>query len=133
VAAVAHPPQPAAGSRDNGLVELLAVDDQGTLLSLERSYSEGVGVTAKLFLVSTQGAADISGVASLMGRPDAAVRPVSKIEIADFSRWLTWVDNLEGMTFGPRLTDGRRSLIVVSDNNFSGRQTTQIIALAVAF
>jgi len=29
------------------------------------------------------------------------------------------LDNIEGLTFGPQqLADGRRSLIVVSDNNF---------------
>lgn len=131
VSPVVRDPLPGDGARDNGLVELLALDDRGTLLALERSYSEGVGVTARLFRVSTAGAADISGVPSLVDRPEAAVRPVSKTEIADFNQWLPWVDNLEGMTFGPRLPDGRRSLIVVSDNNFSERQTTQIIALSV--
>ena len=43
------------------------------------------------------------------------------------------VDYLEsiGMTFGPDLADGRRLLVIVSDNNFSAGQFTQFIALAV--
>jgi hypothetical protein len=39
--------------------------------------------------------------------------------------------NLEGLEFGPQLTDGRMLLIAVSDNNFNPSQTTQFIALAV--
>jgi hypothetical protein len=34
------------------------------------------------------------------------------------------------MTFGPNLPDGRRTLVIVSDNNFSAVQFTQFIALA---
>lgn len=41
------------------------------------------------------------------------------------------VDNLEGMALGPKLPDGRRVLIVVSDNNFNPLQRTQFIALAL--
>jgi len=41
------------------------------------------------------------------------------------------VDDLEGMTLGPRLSDGRRSLIVLSDHNFSGRQITRFTALSM--
>jgi hypothetical protein len=35
------------------------------------------------------------------------------------------------MILGPVLPDGRRVLILVSDNNFNPDQTTQFIALAV--
>ncbi len=133
VAPAAHAPRSANGSRSNGLSELAAVDDQGTLLSLERSYSEGVGVTVKLYYARMQGAADVSGVGSLMGGAEKNLAPVSKVELADFNQWLPWVDNLEAMTFGPRLPDGRRVLIVVSDNNFSSVQSTQFVALALKF
>jgi hypothetical protein len=39
--------------------------------------------------------------------------------------------NLEGMTFGPRLPDGSRTLVFVSDNNFSSGQLTQFLAFKV--
>ena len=29
------------------------------------------------------------------------------------------IDNIEGVTFGPRLSTGKRSLIFVSDNNYN--------------
>lgn len=41
------------------------------------------------------------------------------------------IDNTEGMTFGPELPDGRQTLVIVSDNNFSPGQFTQFIAPAV--
>jgi len=39
------------------------------------------------------------------------------------------VDNLEGMTWGPRLASGERVLLLVSDNNFNPAQVTQFLAL----
>jgi 3-phytase len=41
------------------------------------------------------------------------------------------LDNVEGLTFGPRLRDGRRSLVLVSDNNFAGSQFTQFLLFAL--
>jgi 3-phytase len=34
------------------------------------------------------------------------------------------------MTFGPRLRDGRRTLLLVSDNNFAATQFTQFLLFA---
>ena len=42
------------------------------------------------------------------------------------------LDNLEGMTLGPRLPDGRRPLVLISDDNFNEKwQKTQLFAFAV--
>jgi len=41
------------------------------------------------------------------------------------------LDNFEGMVLGPRLPDGRRSLILASDDNFSSAQRTVFVALAL--
>ena len=40
------------------------------------------------------------------------------------------LDNVEGMAFGPDLGDGRRSLVLVSDNNFAPAQFTQFLLFA---
>jgi len=37
----------------------------------------------------------------------------------------------EGMTFGPRLPDGRRSVVLVSDDNFAATQFTQFMVFAL--
>ena len=49
--------------------------------------------------------------------------------MADFG--LSTVDNVEGMTWGPGLRTGERSLLLVSDDNFAANQVTQVVALAL--
>jgi hypothetical protein len=41
------------------------------------------------------------------------------------------IDNIEGMCFGPKLANGNRSLLFISDNNFNTftDQITQLIWL----
>ena len=41
------------------------------------------------------------------------------------------VDNIEGISWGPRLENGRRSLVMISDDNFNAQQVTQILAFEV--
>jgi 3-phytase len=53
---------------------------------------------------------------------------VRKTLLYDFSTGFA-PDNLEGMTFGPVLPDGDRTLVLVSDDNFVILQATQIVAL----
>ncbi len=126
---VAAPPIPADQFSTNGLVELLALDNSGTLLALERSFSVGVGNNIKLYEVRLQGATDISGVDSVDGLEVGAV--AQKRLLLDFAELGVPLDNIEGITLGPTLPDGRQSLVVVSDNNFSETQFTQFLAFAV--
>lgn len=105
-----------------GLVDLLPLPEGG-LLSLEREFVEGAGMEVQLFLVDTDGATDVSGVESLA---ETGWTPVRKTLLHDFG---PAIDNLEGMTFGPELPDGDRTLIVVGDDNFDEDQATQVVAL----
>jgi hypothetical protein len=41
------------------------------------------------------------------------------------------IDNVEGLTWGPRLASGERSLLLVSDDNFAAEEFTRFIALAL--
>jgi hypothetical protein len=107
-----------------GLVDLLPLPEGG-LLSLEREFVEGVGMEVQLFLVDTSVATDVSGRESLAGEDWT---PVHKTLLYDFSAGFA-PDNLEGMTFGPELPDGDRTLVLVSDDNFVILQATQIVAL----
>lgn len=136
---VAEVPVPADQFRVNGLVELLPLDSAGTMLALERSFSvggEGGGNTIWLYEISTQGATDVSGYESLYpngaDQPPVEFEPVTKRLILNVEEDLgIEPDNIEGMTFGPPLPDGRLPLVLVSDNNFAATQTTQFIVLAV--
>lgn len=133
---VAEVPNPFDAFRVNGLVELLPLDNAGTMLAMERSFSVGAGNTVRLYEIETGGATDVSDAFSLfpvgLGAPPLDFVPVSKRLILDVEADLgIEPDNLEGMAFGEVLPDGRLPLILVSDNNFSAAQSTQFIALAV--
>lgn len=131
-------PEPADAFADNGLVELLALDNAGTLLALERGFSVGVGNTIVLFEVRTDGATDVSSIEGLIpanpaddGTPVGVDETVAKEELLDLSELGIDLDNFEGMAFGPELADGRQSLIMVSDNNFNETQSTKFLAFAL--
>ncbi|KAA5836243.1 esterase-like activity of phytase family protein [Saccharopolyspora hirsuta] len=119
---------PTGGFANNGVTAILA-DRGGRYLVLERSFVTGVGNSVRLYQVDLRGATNVRDVDSLVG---AQVRPVRKELVADLADLgLSTVDNVEGMSWGPRLPDGRRSLVLVSDDNFSPAQTTQLITLAL--
>jgi len=44
------------------------------------------------------------------------------------------IDNIEGITFGPKLANGNQSLLLVSDNNFQafGQQLNQFILMEIS-
>ncbi|WP_292761109.1 phytase [Nostoc sp. NOS(2021)] len=138
--AIAQAPNPSTGSSNNGLADLLAIDNRGTFLALERSFAQGVGDTIKIYEVSLQGATDISTIdslSSLSAEQLAAIKPAQKrlllnlndLNLPTDANHPTGVDNIEGITFGPKLADGRQSIVLVSDNNFGSTQYTQILTL----
>jgi myo-inositol-hexaphosphate 3-phosphohydrolase/phosphodiesterase/alkaline phosphatase D-like protein len=134
VEAIAKAPDSATGFADNGLVDLLALDNRGTFLALERSFATGKGNTIRIYEVSVQGATDISvydSLTSLTPAERAALQPVQKQLVLNLDdlKLSTGLDNVEGIEFGPKLADGRQSIVLVSDNNFSATQFTQILAL----
>jgi hypothetical protein len=112
---VAEPPVPPTNFSVNGLVELLPLDDN-RLLAMERSFSvgaPGTGNTIKIYEVSLHGA--------------HGLRAVHKKLVLNLDDLGIPLDNVEGLTFGPRLRDGRRTVVLVSDNNFAATQFTQFL------
>lgn len=108
---------PSLGVLYNGLSELLALPEEGYLLSLERTFGlRGYGV--KVFQLTMANATDISNQKSL-GNNLNNITPIRKKLVLDLQKLGIKLDNIEGLTFGPRLADGSQSLIMVSDNNFS--------------
>jgi len=128
---VAETPVPPTNFSVNGLVELLPFNDQ-FMLAMERSFSvgaPGTGNTIKLYSVAFPGADDVNGIDSLASL--ASLQPVEKSLLLDLRTLGIPLDNIEGMTIGPKLPDGRRSLILVSDNNFAASQFTQFLLFAL--
>jgi len=122
----------------NGIVEVLPIDEAGTMLVMERSFSVGgvlgggTGNVVVINEISTTGATDVLHEEALYeGGAPIPLTPVSQREVFAFDDLDIPIDNIEGMTFGPRLDDGRRTLVIVSDNNFNPGQFTQFIVLAL--
>jgi len=121
---------PPAGSTDtNGVSDLVALGDDRFLVLERASVFSTNTWKARLYLVDLRGATNVLGRDSLV---DGPVRPVHKTLVSDLSDvpGLPRVDNVEGITLGPRLPDGRRTVVLVSDDNFASRQVTQFIAFA---
>ncbi|MEC4803257.1 MAG: esterase-like activity of phytase family protein [Jaaginema sp. PMC 1080.18] len=116
---------PPEGTIINGLTELVALDREGFLLSLERTFGlEGAG--AKLFQVATGEATDTLQYPLLNGEIKD-VKPLRKKQLLDLRDLGFTLDNLEGMTLGPKLPDGSSTLLLMSDDNFSDNQVTQLL------
>lgn len=113
------------GSLSHGLSDLLTLNAEGHLLTLERSLTLN-GYTARLFQVVAGNATDTSRIATLGGEL-TTVTPLKKQLLLDLSTLNHPLDNLEGMTLGPQLADGSSLLILVSDDNFSAEQVTQFL------
>jgi hypothetical protein len=117
---------------DNGISEILAVDDH-RLLVLERSGVEDAGgrftYHCRLYLADTRFGGDVAGRESLR---DMSVRPLGKRLLVNFDR-LPGVSpgNLEAMAWGP-IRAGARTLVLFSDDNFSANEAGVIVIFAVS-
>ncbi|OQP88443.1 hypothetical protein BTR14_00870 [Rhizobium rhizosphaerae] len=128
IAPIPQAPSDEKGWKDNGLSEILALDDH-RLLAVERGFAKGFGFNIKVYMIDLSGATDISGIASL-AKAETPVIPVRRSLVMDMRAFGLTPDNIEGMTLA-RGKDGSDLLIFVSDNNFSPEQKTQFYAFKV--
>ncbi|MDQ1601424.1 MAG: 3-phytase [Actinomycetota bacterium] len=114
----------------NGLVELLPLNNE-FLLAMERSFSVGAGNTIRIYRLALPGATDVSGDAD--NHDVSGLRPARKSLLLQLPSTINGqpLDNVEGMTLGPALPDGRQSVLLVSDNNFTAGQASQVLLLAL--
>jgi hypothetical protein len=89
----------------HGVTSLLCLGT-GNVLVLERSWGKEAGFFNRIFTV------------------DFTVTPARKTLLLDLNSIPLRRDNYEGMTLGPTLSDGRRTMFVVSDDNFLPEQAT---------
>lgn len=115
------------GKFASGLPDLLALDNEGHFLSIERSFT-GLGFTVFLFQVDLDGATNIHNLDSIAKGDISKIKPVKKKLLLDLRTLDVSLDNIEGLTWGATLSDGQPSLILISDNNFNRLQQTQILA-----
>jgi len=145
VGPVPLPPAKAGDFATNGVPDMLALSDHEFIV-IERAYAvdaatpgrspvtgQPTGNSVRLYLVDTRGATNVAGWSSIKGRELTPVRRRLLLDLAtlknDDGSPLA-LDNLEGICFGPEW-QGRRTLLLVSDNNFNPTQFTQFLALTV--
>jgi hypothetical protein len=119
--------------------ELLAVDDH-RFLAIER---DGLEARSRgLFLVDSSRATDVSSIDPLPAALPDSIVPVSKTRWLDFMdpRWslaggsaaAKMPEKIEGLAFGPDLPDGRRTLIVTTDNDLRADEPSWFWVFAFA-
>ena len=126
---VAYPAIPADKFMVNGIPDILSVTDK-KLIVLERSFSTGrLACTIKIFLADLEKASDIKENVSLLQTPHATL--VSKKLLLNMDSLGIYVDNVEGVTFGPNLPNGHKTLLMVADNNFAAFEKTQFFLFEI--
>jgi len=129
--AIPSPAMPSGGHADNGVSEILMADAH-RMLVLERAYMAGVGNSLRLYQVDTRDGSDTLDQDRL---EPGSYRPMAKRLVADFATLgISRLDNTESMAWGPSrpwtsgTSTGGRTLVFVSDDNFTPGQVTQFLA-----
>ncbi|OSY87851.1 hypothetical protein WH52_10085 [Tenacibaculum holothuriorum] len=121
----------------NGLTDILEYKPNHFFV-LERTYQSGyknsniVRIYEAIINKKTTNTLQINALVN------KNINPMKKRLIFDFEsvrNQLTdsFVDNIEGITFGPKLKNGNQSLILVSDDNFQvyGKQLNQFVLIEI--
>ena len=125
---VAHPASPPSAFKINGVSDLLALNSHQVLV-VERSFSTGIkACTIKVYLAEMSKAGDVSHLSSLR---QGNFHPVQKKLLLNMDELGIYIDNIEGVCPGPRLPDGRQTLVFVADNNFAAAELTQFLLFAI--
>ncbi len=131
-------PVPASAFKVNGVTDLLWIGSSNYLV-IERAWSTGtMTCQVKLWLADFSNATDVSGIASLSSqRPlgpeeqETSFRPIRKKLLLDFDTLGRDIYNIEGMTLGPKLSNGRQSIFFVVDDNFNDRERNQLLMFEI--
>lgn len=132
----ALPREPKGSVNVNGVTDILEYK-KNHFFVIERCYQNGYKKTPnsiRIFkAVIQKQTTDVLHYPSLK---DTVYQPMHKELVFDFSSVQSQLkfgrmDNIEGITFGPKLSNGNQSLILVSDDNFQqyGKQFNQIILM----
>ena len=119
----------------NGVTDLLEYAPNKFLI-LERGYSAGHGQKGNTVRIYDVDATLGTNTLDINNLRVSFNNPAKKTLLYDFKwakKFLSQeiIDNIEGITFGPELSNGNKSLILISDNNFNsmGQQLNQVILM----
>lgn len=125
---VPYPANPLDAFKINGISDILYLG-KNNLLVVERGYSTGrLPSDVRVYIASMKGAEDIAEKAL---KSDSVKKPMQKKLLVDMSKLGLYIDNVEGVTFGPFLPNGHRTLLFISDDNFDPKERTQFFLFEV--
>ena len=126
---VAYNSNPANAFKINGVPDILWLGNNKCLV-IERSFSTGrQPCTIKVFIADFQSATDIKEMSSL--KDDKNFTPATKKQLLNMDDLGIYIDNVEGVTFGPDLPNGHKTLLFVADNNFNAAEKSQLLLFEV--
>ena len=108
-------------------------------LIVERAYQSGYGIhgnSVKIYgVILDSRTINTLDIQSLKDKKELVVKKNLLFDFNSVRGELTQnvIDNIEGITLGPTLSNGNQSLILVSDDNFQkfGKQLNQFILLEI--
>ncbi len=123
--------------KKNKLNEILAINDHEFLVIERDGEAGGDAKFKKIIKINLKDATDIQNIDALppYGVP-ASVVPVKKEVFIDLLSPQFGLagdkmpEKIEGLTFGPKLKDGRQTLLIASDNDFEINHPTLIYVFA---
>ncbi|WP_435235437.1 esterase-like activity of phytase family protein [Psychromonas sp. PT13] len=127
------PAVPGVGKHaDNGVSEMLAIDDQHLLMLERAGIQDATGAYhnyIRIYQTDLSAATNVNGKSKLV---EGTYQTMDKSLLLSLNELdLPLLDNIEGISFGPTLENGQLTLVVISDNNFNKHEITQIIAFAI--
>ena len=84
---------------------------------------------AGITLLFFSNATDVKNYPSL--QKNSSFIPATKKLLLNMDQLGIYIDNVEGMTFGPTLSNGHKTLICVADNNFNILEKTQFLLFEI--
>ncbi len=134
-----HITKPSKGNVNvNGVTAILEYAENQFFV-VERTYQSGYGMDGNIIRIFDVTIDDTAtNILDMQSLRVLEYTPVKKELLLDFTtikKQLKYgiIDNIEGITLGPKLANGNLSLLLVADNNFQlyGKQLNQFIVLEI--
>jgi hypothetical protein len=125
---VAYAARPENEFKINGVPDILSLGNN-RLLVIERSFSTGrLPCTIKVFIADLNAATDITQISL---KDNLSFTTAKKSLLLNMDDLGIYTDNIEGVTFGPVLPNGHKTLLFIADNNFTVVEKAQVLLFEV--
>lgn len=125
---VPYAANPPGAFKVNGVSDILYIGNDKFIV-IERAWSTGrLPSDVRVYIADAHYAEDVS-TTPIDVTP--AKKPLVKKLLLNMETMGRFIDNIEGVTFGPTLPNGHRTLIFVTDDNFAKHQRQQFMMFEV--